>query len=186
MRPPPTEEACIRRVFPSSPVSSSTAVLGWASRSRTSWKWNRSPSSAAASKLRGIRRSSGFMPRIPATRARSVPWPGPVSAKEPCRPISAFTGRLPKSVRAMAPMRAAPAVWELEGPTMMGPRMSKMSTIVSSPPPRRRKRIFPGKAPENTVVGPSYHTPPGEASLAALFRPGKRMGRCNAARFLLP
>ena len=31
-------------------------------------------------------------------------------------------------------MRTAPAVWELEGPTMTGPRMSKMSSIASSPP----------------------------------------------------
>ena len=29
----------------------------------------------------------------------------------------------------MRPMRTAPAVWELEGPTMMGPMMSKMSIM---------------------------------------------------------
>ena len=36
-----------------------------------------------------------------------------------------FTGGAPSSVRAMAPIRAAPAVWELEGPIMFGPRTSK-------------------------------------------------------------
>ena len=76
-----------------------------------------------------MRRSSGFMPSSPATRARSVPWPGPVSAKEPCRWILASTGSSPSSVRAMLPMRTAPAVWELDGPTITGPRISKISSM---------------------------------------------------------
>ena len=94
---------------------------------------NSSPCSPAAAKLLGIRRSSGFMPSRPATSARSVPWPRPVSAKEPYRPMSALTGRSPSSVRAIRPIRTAPAVWELDGPTMIGPRISKMSSI-SIPP----------------------------------------------------
>ena len=46
--------------------------------------------------------------------------------------MAAFTGVLPSSVRAMLPIRAAPAVWELDGPTMTGPRISKMSMESSS------------------------------------------------------
>ncbi len=71
--------------------------------------------------------------RSPATSARSVPWPRPVSAKEPYNPMSAFTGGSPKRVRAIRPMRTAPAVWELEGPTIIGPRISKISSM-SAPP----------------------------------------------------
>lgn len=33
-------------------------------------------------------------------------------------------GLLPQQSPGHAPMRTAPAVWELEGPTMTGPRMS--------------------------------------------------------------
>ena len=47
--------------------------------------------------------------------------------------MSALTGRSPSSVRAIRPIRTAPAVWELDGPTMIGPRISKMSSI-SIPP----------------------------------------------------
>ena len=32
----------------------------------------------------------------------------------------------------MRPIRTAPAVWELEGPTMMGPSISKISIITGS------------------------------------------------------
>ena len=73
------------------------------------------------------------MPSRPPTSARSVPWPEPVSAKEPYRWMAAFTGGAPSSVRAMAPIRAAPAVWELEGPIITGPSMSKMSSIAGTP-----------------------------------------------------
>ena len=38
-----------------------------------------------------------------------------------------FFGAVPSSVRAMEPIRTAPAVWELDGPTITGPRISKMS-----------------------------------------------------------
>ena len=33
----------------------------------------------------------------------------------------------------MRPMRTAPAVWELDGPTMMGPMISNMSIITAVP-----------------------------------------------------
>src|SRR5699024_8327406 len=71
--------------------------------------------------------SSGLMPSRPATRAISVPWPRPVSAKEPKRPMCALSGMPPSRVRPMRPMRTAPAVCELDGPTITGPRISKMS-----------------------------------------------------------
>ena len=47
--------------------------------------------------------------------------------------MSARTGLPSSSVRAIRPMRTAPAVWELEGPTITGPRISKMSVIASIP-----------------------------------------------------
>ena len=68
--------------------------------------------------------SSGAKPKSPATMALSVPWPRPVQAKLPCRPMSARTGCDPSSARATPPMRAAPAVWLLEGPIMTGPMIS--------------------------------------------------------------
>ena len=74
-------------------------------------------------------------------RALLVPWPTPVSAKEPWRCTAAFTGSSPSRVRAMRPMRTAPAVWELEGPTMMGPMISKMSIIEGA----SFRRILSGK-----------------------------------------
>ena len=68
--------------------------------------------------------------------------------------MSAFTGWLPSRWRATRPMRAAPAVWELDGPTMMGPIISKMfkkhSAFVKrvgvwgrpAPPRVRRTSVF--------------------------------------------
>ena len=110
MRPPPVEAAWRTSFLPSALSTASTAVLGWASRRWMVWKRNSSPCPTAISKLSGMPRSSGFIPRSPATRARSVPWPCPVSAKEPWRPISARTGAAPSSVLAMRPIRTAPAV----------------------------------------------------------------------------
>ena len=43
--------------------------------------------------------------------------------------MAALTGGAPSSVRAMAPILAAPAVWELEGPIITGPSISKISSI---------------------------------------------------------
>ena len=40
--------------------------------------------------------------------------------------LPARAGRLPSIRRATRPMRTAPAVWELLGPTMTGPMISKM------------------------------------------------------------
>ena len=43
--------------------------------------------------------------------------------------MAALTGGAPSSVRAMAPILAAPAVCELEGPIITGPSISKISSI---------------------------------------------------------
>ena len=65
------------------------------------------------------------MPSNPATSARSVPWPWPVAAKEPESAMFAVFGvPSPSSLRAMRPMRTAPAVCEELGPTITGPRIS--------------------------------------------------------------
>ena len=73
---------------------------------------------------RRTRGSSVASPRMPATSALSVPWPDPVAAKEPYRVKTARSGCSPKSFRAMEARAKAPAVCELDGPTMMGPIMS--------------------------------------------------------------
>ena len=70
--------------------------------------------------------SSGRIPSRPATSARSVPWPVPVAAKEPWSSSSARRGVLPSSLRVRNPILAAPAVWDDDGPTIMGPMISKM------------------------------------------------------------
>ena len=57
---------------------------------------------------------------------------------------AAATGCSPSSRRVMSPMRAAPAVWEDEGPTMMGPMMSKMFMTISF---GERNRGHSGMAP---------------------------------------
>ena len=79
----------------------------------------------ASSKAKGSRSSSGFIPSRPPTSARSVPWPAPVSAKEPYRWMAAFTGGVPSRARAMKPMRAAPAVWNWTARSSRGPKCRK-------------------------------------------------------------
>ena len=95
--PPPRDDACTTIVFPSTPSTSKSAVFGCASLICVLYISNSSPSCFATEKLSGIRISSGFIPKSPATRARSVPCPLPVAAKEPLNPILAFFGRLPSS-----------------------------------------------------------------------------------------
>ncbi len=72
------------------------------------------------------------MPSSPPTMARWVPWPSPVAAKEPCSRIVARSGVSPRIARAMSPSRQAPAVWDDDGPTMTGPRMSNRPTMTAS------------------------------------------------------
>ena len=126
MRPPPREEACTSSSRPPAVDSCRMAVFGCASFNSILSKVNASPCSTASAKLSGMWMSSGFMPSRPATSARSVPWPVPVAANEPESVIFAVAGCPPSSRRAISPIRTAPAVWELEGPTMTGPRISKM------------------------------------------------------------
>ena len=73
-----------------------------------------------------MRISSGFIPRSPAISARSVPCPPPVAANDPLKLIMAFTGSSPSIVLVTYPILTAPAVWELDGPTITGPRISNM------------------------------------------------------------
>ena len=85
------------------------------------------PCSLAISKLSGILISSGFIPRSPATSAFLVPCPFPVARNEPYKRISAFAIGSPMSFPAIYPIRTAPAVCELDGPTITGPIMSNIS-----------------------------------------------------------
>ena len=101
-------------------------MLGWAPWRFTLPTVTSIPSSRATSKAWGSLGSSGAIPKSPAVNALSVPWPRPVAAKEPWSRISALAGVLPSSRRAMRPSRAAPAVWEEEGPIIMGPIISKI------------------------------------------------------------
>src|SRR5665213_971372 len=61
--------------------------------------------------------------------ARSVPWPVPVRANDPCSSIFAVSGVPPISARAISPSRHAPAVCDDDGPTMTGPMISRRETI---------------------------------------------------------
>ena len=90
-----------------------------------------SPACCAREKLSGMRSSSGSMPSSPATSARAVPWPRPVAAKLPCSRISAVFGASPNRLRAVSPMRTAPAVWLLEGPVITGPSTSNKRMTLS-------------------------------------------------------
>src|SRR5690348_4086120 len=86
------------------------------------------------------RSSSGRMPNRPPAIALSVPWPSPVRAKEPCSSMRARSGVPPTIMRVSNPIRQAPAVCDDEGPTMIGPMMSRMETI-------RRGPRAPGRTP---------------------------------------
>ena len=149
-RPPPREEAVTSRCLPAASSTFKSTVLGWAPRSTVLPSFSSIPAASASSKERGSRASSGRMPSRPAARARSVPWPAPVAAKEPWSSSSARLGWLPSSFRVRYPMRAAPAVWDDDGPTIMGPIISKMfiagqgSFRIFRPPwGRRRARERP-------------------------------------------
>ena len=73
-------------------------------------------------------------------------------ANEPYSVNSARAGAAASRLRAMRAMRSAPAVWELEGPTMMGPTMSAnpsvsmrvLSTVLRALLRRRRGRAGSG------------------------------------------
>ena len=71
--------------------------------------------------------SSGFIPSNPATSAFLVPCPFPVARNDPYKSISAFAIGSPISLPAIYPIRTAPAVCELDGPTITGPIMSNIS-----------------------------------------------------------
>ena len=87
------------------------------------------PASCARSNESRMPRSSAESPSMPATRALSVPCPVPVCANEPCSVNVTCLGRVPHSRRAMRAMASAPAVCELEGPTMIGPMMSRSPNV---------------------------------------------------------
>src|SRR5689334_19198264 len=67
--------------------------------------------------------------------------------------MDAFWGVPPTRHRAIRPIRQAPAVWELEGPTMTGPMMSRSETTdagVSCERPAERFR----RAQSHRTTGP--------------------------------
>ena len=84
--------------------------------------------------------SSTAMPIRPAISARSVPCPRYVRANDPESVMTAFAISSSISPRAARPMRAAPAVCELEGPIITGPIMSNMSK--GMPPPSFAPRVM--------------------------------------------
>ena len=104
-------------------------MLGWAPRRAVRPRVSSIPAASASSKERGSRASSGRIPSRPATSARSVPWPVPVAAKEPWSSSSARRGVLPSSLRVRNPILAAPAVWDDDGPTIIGPMISKIFIV---------------------------------------------------------
>ena len=64
------------------------------------------------------------------TAEMQVPKTGKVFAKEPCKNMCAFTGVFPRRALVTRPIRAAPAVCELDGPIMTGPRMSNTFILI--------------------------------------------------------
>ena len=100
-------------------------MFGWASLTSLCLISKSSPKPPANSKLSGILISSGSKPKSPATIALSVPCPLPVAANEPESIISALIGFSPKSFAVIRPILQAPAVCELDGPTIIGPSISK-------------------------------------------------------------
>ena len=77
---------------------------------------------------------------MPATRALSVPWPRWVREKELNRVKSTRASGRGASRRATRAMRSAPAVCELDGPTMMGPSTSNADIPMVILPIQARKR----------------------------------------------
>lgn len=100
------------------------ALLGWTSRRTQVPKEKDSPRSRARRKLSGTRPSAGERPSSPGHQglvgAVALSGGGKGAVEQQLGP----DGSCPSRARAMRPMRTAPAVWELEGPTMTGPRMS--------------------------------------------------------------
>jgi hypothetical protein len=62
----------------------------------------------------------------PAHAMFLVPCPFPVVRKLPYNKIRAETGCSPSSFRLIYPIFTAPAVWELDGPTITGPTTSNI------------------------------------------------------------
>ena len=133
------EAACTQTCLPLSPTAVIIAVLGWASLTSLFLNSKSSPISFAISKLSGILISSGSKPKRPATNALSVPCPLPVAANEPDNIISAFTGFSPSSLAVISPILQAPAVCELDGPTIIGPSISKTLNSILL---QKAKRLF--------------------------------------------
>src|SRR5262249_7874001 len=119
------------------PSRATRTELGWTLPRFPSDQRSARPARSASAIASGRRPSSGFMPRSPATRARSVPCPRPVLAKLPWSVISAFSGAASRMARASRPIRHAPAVWLLLGPIITGPIMSRTLLACLRPPSAR-------------------------------------------------
>lgn len=89
-----------------------------------------SPAFFASSKAVGSRRIVRLHAQKTAHQrpVRAVPRAG--LRKRAVQVYRRLHRRLAQQRRAIAPIRAAPAVWELDGPIITGPSMSKISNIV--------------------------------------------------------
>jgi len=135
--PPPTEAPTISMVLPSLPEKRNLTELGWAPSTSSRSKRKGNPRSTAVSRAVLMPSSSGSIPRSPATRALSVPWPLDVKAKLPLRKrATSLTGSSPQHALANFPSRAAPAVWLDDGPIITGPMMSRNPMRI---PPRKKE-----------------------------------------------
>ena len=131
MLPPPTDAPVTSIRFPLTPLRRSRTVLGCAPFNWISSKVTLRPRRFASSRLSRSRASSAATSISPPTTARSVPCPRHVRANEPQKPTRASATSSPNSRLATRPMRAAPAVCELDGPIITGPTMSKRFISVS-------------------------------------------------------
>ncbi len=160
--PPPTlTPRTSSRVASGSSMTMST-VLGCSASRRVSRTNSTSrPRSRAMENESRISRSHASKPSMPATSALSVPCPEPVCANDPYN-VKVTRGGCAHRFRAIFAMASAPAVCELEGPTMTGPMMSRrpnvfMLTSLAGPSDRPSGRvsvILPRRAPRGRAPNP--------------------------------
>src|SRR5699024_1818201 len=98
-----------------------------------------------------MRGSSVLKPNKPPTKAKSVPCPLYVLANDSYKLIFIHSGSIPNNVLAASPIRAAPAVCELEGPIITGPMISNTELNFTITPPLLNSSFLLNSLYQNTI-----------------------------------
>src|SRR5699024_8349614 len=98
-----------------------------------------------------MRGSSVLKPNKPPTKAKSVPCPLYVLKNDSYQSISILAGSIPNNVLAASPIRAAPAVCELEEPIITRPMISNTELTVTITPPLLNRSFFLNSLYQNTI-----------------------------------